>query len=216
MRRTRDRPIPAGRLGRTPAAVFAVTLAILGCWYLAARVNPPTALLAAATLLSYVGMYTPLKRRSSLATLVGAVPGALPAVGGWVAARGSADVGAWVLGAILFLWQMPHFLALAWIYRRDYARAGFRMLGGDGDGAALFATALLYAAALVPAALAPSVLGLAGLWYLLGALGLSLWLVAATAAARRDATARSAGRVFRITLLYLPVLLVLMILDKVG
>jgi heme O synthase-like polyprenyltransferase len=102
------------------------------------------------------------------------------------------------------------------MYRRDYARAGFRMLGRDGDGASLFATAALYAAALVPAALAPSALELAGSWYLVGALGLSLWLLRATAAARRDPTARNAGRVFRITLVYLPVLLGLMILDKTG
>lgn len=216
MRRTMRRPIPAGRLAAGPAGAFAWSLGAVGIWYLAAQVGWPVALLAAATLLSYIFVYTPLKRRTSLATIVGAVPGALPVLGGWVAARGRLETEAWLLFGILFLWQMPHFLALAWIYRVDYERAGFRMLSLDADGRHTFGQATLYAAALLPVALAPAVVGRAGVWYFWGALGLSLWMAATAVAAARDPSSRNAMRAFRATLIYLPALLLLMMADRVG
>jgi len=202
MRRTRRRPLPSGRLDRGPAGAFA--------WSLLA------ALLAALTLISYVYLYTPLKRRTTLSTLVGAVPGALPVVGGWAAARGDLGVGAWILFAILFLWQVPHFLALAWLYREDYDAAGMRMLSvGDPDGRATFRQATLASVALLSAALAPTMIGLAGPAYFWGALVLTLWFVLASGRAAIGPSAAGARRLFKVSVAYLPALLALMMLDKV-
>src|SRR5262245_24531827 len=128
MLRTRHRPLPAGRIQPIRALAFGVLISSAGLLLLAWRVNPVTALLAGFTLTTYVFLYTPLKQKSHLSTLVGAIPGALPPVGGWTAARGEIGIEAWVLFAILFLWQLPHFLAIAWMYREDYARGGFPML----------------------------------------------------------------------------------------
>jgi protoheme IX farnesyltransferase len=208
MHRTRNRPLPAGRLEPGAARWFAWGIATVGVVQLAVLVNPTTALLAALTLVSYVFAYTPLKRRSSLSTLVGAVPGALPIVGGWTATGAPLDVHAYVLFGILFLWQMPHFLALSWMYKADYARAGLRMLSIDDEGGAMtFRQAALNAAALIPISLAPAALGLAGRWYFVVALSLSLVLLALSLAAARLPSVTSARRLFLFTLLYLPVLL---------
>jgi protoheme IX farnesyltransferase len=208
MHRTRNRPLPAGRLEPGAARWFAWGIATVGVVQLAVLVNPTTALLAALTLVSYVFAYTPLKRRSSLSTLVGAVPGALPIVGGWTATGAPLDVHAYVLFGILFLWQMPHFLALSWMYKADYARAGLRMLSIDDEGGAMtFRQAALNAAALIPISLAPPALGLAGRWYFVVALSLSLVLLALSLAAARLPSVTSARRLFLFTLLYLPVLL---------
>ncbi|HET7039483.1 MAG TPA: heme o synthase, partial [Gemmatimonadales bacterium] len=192
MRRTERRPIASGRLDRHVGAVYAVGLGIAGTVYLARFVNLLTAGLAALTLLSYILLYTPLKRRTSLNTLVGAVPGALPILGGWTAAGAAVTAPAWALFWIMFLWQLPHFLALAWLYRDDYGRAGLRMLSvEDPDGRVTFRQALLYAMALLPTSLLPAVLGLGGRLYFAGALLLGLWYAGATlvAARRRDAAA---------------------------
>ena len=214
MTRTAARPLPAGRVSVRAATVFAWTLALLGLAELAVFVNVTTALLAAATLVSYVYAYTPLKRRTTLATLVGAVPGALPIVGGWAAAGAPLDVRAGVLFAILLLWQIPHFLALAWMYRDDYARAGLRMLSvGDPDGGATFRQAALNAAALLPLAAIPFVLGMAGSVYAAGALALSAVLFALAVIAARSPSAVAARRLFLATLLYLPAVLALMAAD---
>jgi protoheme IX farnesyltransferase len=161
-------------------------------------------------------VYTPLKRRSSLATLVGAVPGALPILGGWTAVAGGLHAEAWILFWILFLWQLPHFLALAWLYREDYRRAELRMMSVDDDeGRVTFLYASLYAGALIPVASAASVVGLAGGVYFAGAFALSAgFLLAALAAARRR-TPEAARRLFRVSLAYLPLLLVLMAVDRV-
>ena len=216
MRRTRHRPLPSGRLDRGPAAAFAWSLGGGGIGYLALLVSPLAALLAALTLISYVYLYTPLKRRTTLATLVGAVPGALPVVGGWAAARGDLGVGAWILFAILFLWQVPHFLALAWLYREDYGAAGMRMLSvGDPDGRATFRQATLASVALLSAALAPTMIGLAGPAYFWGALVLTLWFVLASGRAAFGPSAAGARRLFKVSVAYLPALLALMMLDKV-
>jgi len=214
MRRTANRPLPAGRLAAKSAGVFAWALGVVGVAYLALFTNWVVTLLAAATLGSYVFVYTPLKRRTSLNTLVGAVPGALPIVGGWAAARGTVDLEAWVLFALLYLWQLPHFLALAWICRDDYERAGLRMLSVTSGEDATFRQAVLYAVALLPVSVMPAALGAAGLPYFIGTFALTLWLVWATVNAARARTREATRRLFLATVLYLPAVLLLLTIDK--
>jgi heme o synthase len=216
MRRTAGRPLPSGRLSVAEATVFAVGAGLLGVAYLGLLVDRLTATIAAATLVSYVLIYTPLKRRTALATLVGAVPGALPIVGGWTAAGGSLDARAWLLFALLFLWQLPHFLALGWIYREDYARAGLPTLSaGDPDGRRTFRQAALDAAALLAVSLAPTLIGMTGAFYFIGAIGLSSWLLWTSGACARNPSTDRARRLFRATLVYLPSILLLLIVDRV-
>jgi len=215
MRRTAARPLPAGRLSPLAAATFAWSTGLAGLAYLAAFSTPTTMALAAATLLSYVYLYTPLKRRTALATLVGAIPGALPVVGGWAAAGAELDVRAWVLFWVLFLWQLPHFLAVSWIYREDYARAGLRMLCvNDADGRSTFQQAALGAGALLPVSLTPTLVGLAGQVYFVAAVLLSGWLVWVGVDAARRRSVPAARRLFRASLVYLPLLLTVMVLDR--
>ena len=215
MRRTAQRPLPAGRLDVIPALVFASFLSVGGILQLLLAVNRVSASLAAVSLLLYVLVYTPLKRKTSLATVVGAVPGAIPPMIGWAAGAGALSPGAWVLFAILFLWQMPHFLAIAWLYREDYARAGFPMLpvvepGGGSTGRQAF----LYAATLVPVSIGLAALGLAGRLYFTGALVCGIGFAAAALffAARR--TTAAARWLFFISILYLPALLSLAYWDR--
>ena len=215
MKRTRQRPLPSGRLQASESAAFAWVLGVVGVLYLLLFTNPTVALLAAATLGSYVFVYTPLKRLTSLSTLVGAIPGALPIAGGWAAARGGLGLEAWVLFAILFLWQLPHFLALAWLYREDYARAGLRMLSVTDGAETTFRQALLYAVALLPVSLMPTVLGVTGAVYFVGAAVLTLWLIVATVGVMLDHAPAKARRLFIVTILYLPAMLVLLIVDKI-
>jgi protoheme IX farnesyltransferase len=207
MQRTRLRPLPDLRLHPRAALAFGLALSAAGLAQLWAAVNPLTAGVALLTLASYVLCYTPLKLRTSLSTIVGAVPGALPAVIGWVAATNSWSVEAWVLFGIVFIWQMPHFLAIAWMYRDDYARAGIPLLPVlEPDGRSTGRQAVMYAAALLPMSLMPSVIGLAGAAYLTGALLLGLvllWLASEFAATRSMPAAR---RLFGGTILYLPLL----------
>jgi protoheme IX farnesyltransferase len=215
MRRTAGRPLPTGRLDLASALVFAWTAGIAGVTYLAAFVNVLTAVIAALTLLSYVFLYTPLKRRTALNTFVGCVPGALPVVGGWTAAGGTLGVEAWVLFWILFLWQLPHFFALAWLYRADYERAGIRMLSvGDVDGRHTFQQAGLYALSLLPVSLLPSVVGIAGPVYFFGAILLSSWFLWIGIQAARFRTNAVAKRLFLTSVWYLPVLFALMVANK--
>jgi protoheme IX farnesyltransferase len=215
MRRTAGRPLPSGRLSSAEATAIALAASMGGVLYLALGVNGVTATVAGLTVGSYVLVYTPLKRRTSLATLVGAVPGALPIVGGWAAARGTLGAEAWVLFWIVFLWQLPHFLALAWMYRDDYARAGLKMLSvGDPDGRVTFRPAVLYAAALIPISLVPAALGMAGALYFVGAAALSGWFAWATARAGRERSPATARRLFLASLVYLPSILVLMVSSR--
>jgi protoheme IX farnesyltransferase len=217
MRRTRTRPLPAGRLSPAAASLFAWLAGVVGIGVLAVAVNVLTATLAAVTLLSYVFIYTPLKRHSSFATLIGAVPGALPIVGGWTAATGSLSFEAWALFWIMFLWQLPHFLALGWLYRDDYARARFKLLSsGDTDGRMTFIYASLYAAALVPVSLAPTLLGITGGLYFFGAALLSTAFLVVSGTAARHSSALNARRLFRSSLAYLPLLLLLMAVNRIG
>jgi protoheme IX farnesyltransferase len=208
MHRTAGRPLPAGRLAVRIATAFAWTISVLGALELVLFVNGTTALLAVATLLVYVFVYTPLKRRTSLATLVGAIPGALPIVGGWTASGAPLDARAAALFAILFLWQLPHVLALSWIHREDYARAGLRMMSvNDAEGSATFRQATLDAVALLPVSLAPVMLSMAGWPYFALALPLSGALVVLAIAGARKPSPIRARRLFLATLAYLPLLL---------
>jgi protoheme IX farnesyltransferase len=217
MQRTAKRPLPSGRLRPVQALGFAAALSVAGVAYLFIFVSALAATLVAASVLSYLFVYTPLKRRTWLATVVGAVPGALPILAGWAAAGGPLDARAWTLFGILFLWQMPHFFALAWIYREDYIRGGFRMLtASDATGARTSRQILWYTAALLAVSVLPTALGLTGRLYLVGAalLGAAfLGLGVALAAKRSD---QRAWRVFFGSVAYLPALLLLMVIDKVA
>ena len=215
MRRTSKRPVPRGRVGVAEGAWFGVLLSIAGLLQLALGATPAAAAVAAATLFSYVLVYTPLKTRTSLATLVGAVPGALPPVIGWAAATGAITLPAIVLFGIVFFWQMPHFLAIAWMYRDDYARAGIPLLPVvEPDGRRTGRQALIYAAGLWPVSLLPAVIGLAGPFYLAAAtiLGvLFIWLSGEFARAR---TLSSARTLFLFSITYLPLLLGALVADR--
>ena len=216
MVRTQGRPLPSGRLAPRAARTFGLLLggaglAVLGLW-----VNALAAGLGAATLVSYLALYTPLKTRTPLCTLVGAVPGALPPLIGWAAARGTLDVGGWVLFVLMFLWQLPHFLALAWLYREDYARAGFRMLPAiDPTGRAVGRQITLACLALVPVSLGPTVLQVTGGVYFAAALALGLAFLGVGAAAAVAQTTQSARRLFVASITYLPGLLAFMAADKI-
>lgn len=215
MRRTRLRPLPDGRVGMTEAAALAAILCVTGLLILAAGVNLLAAGVALATLASYAAVYTPLKRRTSFATVIGAIPGALPPVIGWAAAAGSLSRGAWVLFGIVFLWQLPHFLAIAWMYREDYARAGFPMLPViEPDGRSTGRQAVVYTAALLPVALAPTLLGMSGLVYFAGALTLTLLFLGMSLRFALTRAGRDARRLFFASIAYLPMLWLLMIADR--
>jgi protoheme IX farnesyltransferase len=215
MRRTQSRPLPAGRLGLAEAGWFAVALAVLGLLQLALGANLLAAAVAFATIASYALVYTPLKSRTSLATVIGAVPGALPPMIGWAAATGGLSIEAWVLFAIVFVWQMPHVLAISWMFREDYERGGIRVLAvEEPDGASTSRQTVSYAVVLVPVTLLPTVVGLAGGVYLVGALLLGLGLLALAITFARQRTAAHARRLFVASLLYLPVLWVLMLANR--
>ena len=213
MARTCRRPLPSGSLSPRSAFVFGVSIAIVGLIWLALLVNPLTAWLAGASLASYVFLYTPLKRRTSLALFVGAVPGALPILGGWTAATGRVTLPAVVLFAILFLWQIPHFLALGWLYREDYRRGGFAMLSRcDTDGRDSGRLTVAFAAALLVTSLLPAFVGIAGPSYLATAAALGTMLLAYSGALLRAPTAVAARRVFHTSIAYLPALLLLLVI----
>ncbi|HEX6212723.1 MAG TPA: heme o synthase [Methylomirabilota bacterium] len=215
MRRTRQRPLPDGRIGMAEASLFAAALSAAGILQLGLGANWLAAGVAAVTLLSYALVYTPLKRVTSLATIIGAVPGALPPVIGWAAARNALTVEAWVLFAIVFFWQMPHVLALAWMFREDYERGGVRVLPvEEPDGRSTARQMVNYSAALVPVSLLPTVVGLTGQVYFAGALVLSLaLLLLAVRFAREHSTVR-VRQLFFASLGYLPVLWVLMLANR--
>lgn len=216
MRRTLSRPIPAGRISTGEGAAFGVAIAVASCLYLWAFVGWLTASLAVCTLASYLLVYTPLKRRTSLNTIVGAVPGALPPVGGWAAARGDIGIEAVCLFAILFLWQLPHFLAIAWMYRDDYARGGLAMLPVvDGGGGATGRQVALFTLALVPISLAPAVLGSAGGLYFAGALALGLIFLTVGVRMAFARTSSAARGLLLASIAYLPLLLGLLVADRI-
>jgi protoheme IX farnesyltransferase len=215
MRRTASRPLPSGQLAPGEAMWFGLSLIVIGTAYLALATNALATILGVLTSVTYLGVYTPLKRRTTLATAIGAFPGAVPPLIGWAAARGTISVDAWVLFAVLFLWQFPHFDAIAWMYREDYARAGIKMVPvGDRDGRRTFREILLTAALLVPVSLLPSVTGLAGPHYFFGALVIGIMLVEVCLWAAASKTNVRAKWLMHATVLHLPVLLGLLIYDK--
>jgi protoheme IX farnesyltransferase len=215
MRRTAGRPIPAGRMTPARGLAVGIGLSVVGVAVLLLFVNVLTGLLALATVLLYVGVYTPLKRMTPLNTIIGAIPGAIPPVMGWTAVTGEAGLPAWVLFAILFLWQLPHFLAIAWIFRDDYRLGGFPMLPVlDPDGEATGRQVALYCAALVPVSLIPTFLGLAGPIYFFGALLLGLAFLGAGLMMAVRRRGKEARRVLLASVTYLPLLLALMVADR--
>jgi len=214
MRRTRRRPLPDRRVTATEAAIYGTVLTLAGLVVLALSTNWVAATLALATLALYLFVYTPMKRTSNLSTLVGAVPGALPAVIGWSAARGDIAIGGLSLFAIVFLWQIPHFMALAWMYRDDYRAAGFPMLPVvEPDGLRTGQQALLYSAALLPVSIGPTVVGIAGWAYFWLALVLGVGLLVLSARFARERTDRSARTLFFASIIYLPLIWAVMVLD---
>lgn len=215
MRRTASRPLPSGVLQPGRALAFGVMLAIAGAVDLYFAAGALASGLGVLTCLSYLLAYTPLKKRTVWATFVGAFPGAIPPMIGWVAASGSLDRGAWLLFGILFLWQFPHFYAISWMYREDYARAGIMMLPVvDREGTRTFRQIILYAAALVGVSLLPAVLGLAGIVYFFGALVVCTALLQVCLWAASNKTNMRAKWLMHATVLHIPLLLGLMAYDK--
>jgi protoheme IX farnesyltransferase len=216
MMRTRQRPLPAGRLSPATALVFSTGISLAGALYLAALANTLTAVLGAAALLVYIFAYTPLKRRSWLCTLVGAVPGAVPPLMGWTATTGRLGTLGWVLFGIVFLWQMPHFYAIGWLYRQDYARAGFPLLPViDDEGGRTARQIVGYTLALLAVSVLTTFMGLTGAIYLWGALTLGLAFLGLGVALALERTGLQARRLFLGSVIYLPLLLALMVVDKV-
>lgn len=215
MRRTEDRPLPSGRLHPDTVLIFGGACSMAGLIYLAGAVNLLTSLLGVFTLVSYLFIYTPLKRKTWLNTAVGAVPGALPPLMGWTAVRNELTGEGWTLFAILFFWQIPHFLAIAWIYREEYAKAGFVMLPSvDPEGFRTGRQAVSHTMGLLMVSLLPVVFRMAGMVYLIGALALGLAFLAFAFKFSRQLTLPRARQLFLVSIVYLPLLLGLMVLDK--
>ncbi|MBI4447038.1 MAG: protoheme IX farnesyltransferase [Acidobacteria bacterium] len=215
MRRTERRPLPSGRIDPAPAMIYGMVLIFSGTAYLAAFTNLLTAVIGCLTSIIYLFIYTPLKTRTSLCTFVGAFPGAAPALMGWSAVGAGLDERAWVLFLILFLWQFPHFLAISWLYREDYARGGFIMLPLiDNEGKKTGRRIMVFTFSMVGASVLPSLVGLAGSLYLIGALLLGMVFMKYGVSAAMLRTQISARHLLRISVIYLPLLLTLMMVDK--
>lgn len=215
MQRTRTRPLPEGRITPGEALIYGGLISVLGTVVLATTVNPLTAVLGLLTLASYLLMYTPLKTRTPLCTIVGAISGAIPPMMGWTAATGRIDIEAWLLFAILFVWQMPHFLAIAWLYREDYARGRQLMLPVvDPSGTNTSRQMVSFSLTLLPVTLMPSVVGMAGAVYFVGAVVLGVGFLGFAMAVAAGLTQTAARRMFIVSIVYLPALLGLMLLDR--
>jgi heme o synthase len=212
MNRTSRRPLPAGRITPRAALVFSSGIAVIGTAYLALMVNPLAALLGAFTLTSYIFVYTPLKRISTACTVIGAIPGAVPPLMGYAAATGTLDVAGWILFGVVFLWQLPHFMAISWIYREDYGRAGFKMLSvKDAEGSAVARQAIFYSLALIPVAVAPAFLHMAGMGYGVVAAIASAALLVWSIRFLLERTPRRARALFMTSNFYLLVMTVLFV-----
>ncbi len=215
MRRTASRPLPTGRLAPLEAMWLGVLLTAGAETYLALFVNGLSAVLGLTVIAGYLFLYTPLKTRSTLSTAVGAFPGAMPPLIGWTAARGEIDVAAWVLFAILFLWQFPHFLAIAWMYREDYGRAGIRMLPVvEPEGRVTGQQIIAYSLMLVPVSLLPTVLGISGRFYFVTALALGLLFLASGIRVALSKSNQHARQLLLASVFYLPLLFGVMVLDR--
>jgi protoheme IX farnesyltransferase len=215
MRRTANRPLPSGKLAPWEALAFGAGITILAEIYLLVLVNPLSALLGLTVIAGYVFAYTPLKTRTSLSTLVGAFPGAVPPLIGWTAARGSISLEGWILFAILFLWQFPHFLAIAWMYREDYGRAGILMLPVvEPDGRVTAQQIVVYTLMLLPVSLLPTVMGMSGRIYFVGAIVLGLLFLYSSLRAAFSMSRQQARRLLLASVLYLPLLFILMVFNS--
>jgi protoheme IX farnesyltransferase len=215
MRRTENRPLPSGRLAPREVLFFGSSCSLLGILHLATFVNLLTGALAAVTVVTYLFLYTPLKRITPMATIIGGIPGALPPAMGWTAVRNSVSTEAAVLFAVLFFWQIPHFLSLAWMYRRDYARAGYRILTVlDADGSITGRHILAYCIGLIPTTLLPAVFGYVGLAYAVAAVILGVIFLISAVQFFRSRTNLQARRVFTASLVYLPTLFAFMVADR--
>lgn len=214
MKRTAQRPLPTGKVTPTEALVFGILQCAVAEVYLLTLVNPLTAVLGIAVIIGYVLMYTPLKTRTSASTAIGAFPGALPPLMGWTAAANEITLPAWALFVMLFLWQFPHFLAIAWMYREEYAKAGILMLPVvDPKGKITARQIVLFAIMLFPVSLAPFFFATAGLIYLAGAIILGIWFLAESIRMARTMTYASAKRLLLVSVIYLPLIFGLLVLD---
>jgi protoheme IX farnesyltransferase len=214
MHRTRTRPLPAGRISPRAALVFSAGIALIGTIYLGLAVNWLTAALGAFTLTSYIFVYTPLKRISTICTLIGAVPGAIPPLMGWTAATNHLGLGGWIIFGILFFWQLPHFMAISWMYRDDYARGGFAMLSvEDEGGAAVARQAIFYTLALLAVSVTPAYFGLTGIVYLIGAVTAGVALLVTAIRFFFDRSRVKARTVFMTSNLYLLAVMLLLVVN---
>ncbi|MBS0658160.1 MAG: protoheme IX farnesyltransferase [Verrucomicrobia bacterium] len=217
MRRTRERPLPSSRLTPDTALIIGVALSIAGLLELAAFASLLAAVLAAATIVTYLFCYTPLKRRTSLNTLVGAIPGAIPPLIGWAVATDGINFGGWLLFMLMFAWQMPHFLAIAWMYRDDYAQAGFVMLpGNDADGSSTGRQAVNYTLITWVLGMAPAMFGLTAPWHAVSALLLGAWFALAAFRFHLEPVQARARTLFLVSIVYLPLLLASLAIFKRG
>jgi protoheme IX farnesyltransferase len=215
MARTKMRPVPAGRMRPIEALIMGSALSLLGICYLAMACNALSAVLAAITIVIYIFAYTPLKRVSTTNTLIGAIPGAIPPMIGWAAARGKIDIGAWSLFVILLLWQLPHFFAIAWMYRDDYSRAGFQMISTDDrSGERSASQSVFFCMMLLAVAGLPGFLGIATWLYVPIEIALSGWFIAMAMRFLRLRTPAAARALFITSILYLPLLLGTLVLTK--
>ncbi len=215
MKRTAVRPLPTNRVGSTEALVFGVSLCLISEVYLFLAVNILTAILGMVVIVGYVLVYTPLKRVTSASTAIGALPGALPPLMGWTAAANEISLGAWALFAMQFLWQFPHFFAIAWMYREEYAKAGILMLPVvDPEGKLTARQIVMFAIMLFPVSLAPFFFGISGPIFLIGAIILGLWFLWASIDSARAKTKAKARRLLLVSVVYLPLLFILMVADK--
>lgn len=214
MERTAKRPLPAGKLSGAEALAFGLLLAAVAEIYLYVLVNPLTAILGLVVIVGYVLLYTPLKTRTSASTAIGALPGALPPLMGWTASANEITLGAWVLFAMLFLWQFPHFLAIAWMYREQYAKAGILMLPVvEPEGRITARQIVLFTVLLLPVSLAPFFVGLAGWIYLIGASVLGIWFLISSVRTARAKTVPQARKLLFVSVLYLPLIFALMVFN---
>ena len=214
MERTANRPLPANKISVPEAIVFGVSLCIVSEIYLAVLVNPLTAILGLVVIVGYNLLYTPLKTKTSASTAIGAIPGALPPLMGFTAAANEITLGAWTLFAILFLWQFPHFLAIAWMYKEQYAKAGIKMLPVvEPSGRITARQIVIFTILLLPASLAPYFLGMSGLIYLIGASVLGAWFLTASIKAARAKSVEQARKLLLVSVIYLPLLFALMVFN---
>lgn len=215
MNRTAKRPIPTGKVTPNEALVFGIVQCLVAELYLFFLVNPLTAILGLTVIVGYVLLYTPLKTVTTASTAIGAIPGAMPPLMGWTAAADEITLGAWALFTLLFLWQFPHFLAIAWMYRDEYAKAGIKMLPVvEPSGRITARQIVLFAIMLVPVSLAPFFLNFAGVGFLVGAVILGIWFLFESISAARAKTVERARRLLMVSVLYLPLIFALAVIDR--